>query len=610
MTYLKYIELDGKEPKHDFNTFATSHEHYQDAAILLNNHIVVVDFDNYTDIGDIISSKYPTLKVHSRRGFHLYYKRPKIPLKNWTNKLTNAGMTVDYKTGDTSLGIIKQDGSMRAMENRELLGNWDKLPELPFELYPSKLSNVLYDMADGDGRNSSLYTHLLSIREMYKSEEKVITYMAAFINEYVLRDPMKERELQNIINSVLSKRVSDNKFLNPKDMVMTSEVLVDKLDIKYYQGKLFFKQNGRYLMDDNLLLRAIDQLIPLKPARHKELMELFKIKAERIDYDDFPIQLRNGHIIDDGDVIQVDTGFTPFYLDVDYDESAQSEDVDNFLDFLTCNRKDLRMVIEEMFGHMLMTRSFPHKVFFFQGSEGKNGKSTIVKMIKNFIGDSANFLPLDKFDDDTSVYGLIGKLVNIGDDIDASYLDKSSNFKTLASGDPIMIRPIYSHTVEVNNKATLIFTCNEMPTFKDKSGGIARRVIVIPCDNVVTKIDNEIDQKLSSDASKSYLLNLALAGIKRIKANGTDISESLTIKNKTKQYFIESDNVAAFIDEYNDEIEGKRTSGIYAKYVAYCAQNGLKEVGSREFGRRLSSAGFKSVQKWTNGKNQRFYAKT
>ncbi|WP_240613661.1 phage/plasmid primase, P4 family [Pueribacillus theae] len=569
-----------------------------------------MDFDDFTDVGGYIYSKYPTLKVYTNRGFHLYYKKPKnVLIKNWTNKLVNAGITVDYKTSNRAIGIIKQNGYMRELDNGHLLGDWDNLPSLPFELYPSKLSQLLYQMKDGDGRNSSLFTHLLTMREMYKPDDKSVTYIAAFINEYVFQEPMKERELQRLIESVLSKNIgkNNNKYLNPKDMVMTSEVLVEKLDIKFYQHRLYFKQNARYISDDNLLLRAIDRLIQLKPSQHKELLTLFEIKAERIDYDDFPIQLRNGYIIDDGEVIQVDTGFTPFYLDVDYDPAVFNKEVDEFLNFLTCERKDLRMVIEEMFGHMLMTRAFPHKVFFFQGSEGKNGKSTIVKMIKNFISESANFLPLDKFDDDTSVYSLVGKLVNIGDDIDASYLDKSSNFKTLASGDPIMVRPIYKSAVEVNNKATLIFTCNDMPIFKDKSGGIMRRVIVIPCDNVVTNIDNEIDDKLSSDTAKSYLLNLALTGIERIKANGTDISESITIKNKTKQYFIESDNVAAFIDEYSESISGKRTTGIYAKYVAYCTENGLKEVGSREFGRRLSNAGFRSKPVKKDGKTVRIY---
>jgi putative DNA primase/helicase len=59
----------------------------------------------------------------------------------------------------------------------------------------------------------------------------------------------------------------------------------------------------------------------------------------------------------------------------------------------------------------------------------------------------------------------------------------------------------------LNNKATLIFTCNEILVFKDKSGGIKKRMRVIPCEARVVKRDMEIDNKLSSENAKSYILN-------------------------------------------------------------------------------------------------------
>src|SRR5699024_851443 len=207
--------------------------------------------------------------------------------------------------------------------------------------------------------------------------------------------------------------------------------------------------------------------------------------------------------------IKVDPGFTPYYLDIVYKEDAYDEHVDQFLDWFTCNRKDLRKVIEEMFGHVLMTKAFPHRSFFFWGESGSNGKSTLIKMLQSFADGLHTNVPLDKFEDDTSVYSLIGKLLNVADDIDASYLDKSSNFKTIASGDPVMVRPIYSTAITFFNKATLVFTCNELPVFKDKSGGIKRRMQVIPCDAKIKDRDVHIDDKLSSDNAKSYLLNLA-----------------------------------------------------------------------------------------------------
>jgi putative DNA primase/helicase len=603
---LKYIELEGKVPKHNFDTFSTSHEKYRDAGLILNNKIVVVDFDDNAHVGEVIFRLFPTLKVYSKRGFHLYYRRPKgLIIKNWTKKLTVSGVQVDYKTSTKAFAVIKENGKLRRMEYDHYLNNLDGLPELPFLLKPSKLSTSLAGLKDGDGRNSALFSHLLTTKEQYNEP---IEDLAEFINENVFGEPLREREITALIDSVNSRKTDkENKWLNPKDMVMTSEVLVEKLDIKYYQQKLYFKNDDHYIHDDNKLLRAIDKLIKLKPRQHNELMKLFEIKAEFIEDDDFPIQIRDGYLIDDGEVIKVDYGFTPYYLNVRYDEQAYDKTVDEFLDFLSNNRKDLRLVIEEMIGHMLMTKGFPHKVFFLQGSSGANGKSTFLKMLNEFAGDLASQLTLSDFNDATSVAYLDGRLVNIGDDIDASYLEQSKNFKTLASGDPIMVRPIYSQPFKLKNKATLIFTCNEMPTFKDKSGGIVRRLVVIPCDNSVTKRDHEIDEKLSTDNAKSYLLKLGLEGIARIKENGGRLTDSITIQAKTKEYFVASDSVAAFESEHKNTILKGIVKNVYTSYVAFCEENGYQAVSNREFGRRLSSLGYISKQKWINGKNQRIY---
>lgn len=619
--FLKYIELreDSKAPAHSFDIFSTDHKNYDNAGVILNKDIVVVDFDEHSKAADKIYEAYPTLKVHTTRGFHLWYKRPKkeqinTPIRNYTDKTTVAGIKADYKTGNKSQAVIKQGGQLRKMDNAHYLEDIDALPELPVLLFPSKLKHDLLGMKDGQGRNSAMYSHLLTTLEQYNISSETLSTLANYVNYFVFEQPLPKDELEALLKSVMEKKPAPQKArIDPTDMISTSEALVEKLDIHYYNHKLFFKEGGtdgvsnRYIYDNNKLLREIDKMIRLKPNQHKQLMQLFEIKSTLAEEEHYPISLRDGFILDDGEVIEIDYGFTPFYMDVSYQEDAYDEHVDAFLDFFTVGRKDLRNVVEEVLGHILMTKSFPHKVFFFQGASGENGKSTFLDMIKNFTEGMYAGVALDKFDDDTSVHTLVGKLVNIGDDINASYLEKSANFKTLASGDFITVRPIYSPPVTLENKATLMFTCNEMPTFKDKSGGIARRVTVIPCDGKVTTVDPDIKNKLSSDNAKSYLLKLALDGIERIRSNGGRLSDSETIDNKTKEYFIESDSVLQFLDEQS--VIDQQTKNAYLKYNAYCEQNGLNPVGSTEFGRRLKAAGYESVQRWIDGKNRRVYSK-
>ena len=212
---LKFLELnDDKQPVTNFDTTYTSLDKLDNAGLLLNNKVVVVDFDGHSDeeikklkdIVDYVYNKYPTFRVETTRGTHLYYKVPKgIKIKNWSPMITNLGINVDYKTGNTSQAVIKLKGIIRKTSKPITELKFTELLELPIELYPlikSKNNNLLL-LENGEGRNSVLYNHLLNMRETYKLDIKEI---ASLINQYVFKDQLKDKELNTIIDSVENKK--------------------------------------------------------------------------------------------------------------------------------------------------------------------------------------------------------------------------------------------------------------------------------------------------------------------------------------------------------------------------------------------------------------------
>lgn len=612
---LNFIKLKPGEKVPDqksLEDYYTDLSKLKNAAILLNTETVVVDFDEFPEIGHKLLEKYPTLAFETKRGIHLYYKRPaqinghKVLLRNWTKKLTVSGAQVDYKTGNKSTSTIKQNGQLRKMHGS--LEMFDDLPTLPIELLPVRLKNVLAGMKEGS-RNSSLYSHLMAVREMHEIDYDTLTKIAEFINGEVYDESLPATDIHALVNSVSEKEIREKLYLDPKDMIVTSEALAEELEVKFFNGAIFHKESNYWINDRNKLLRLIDKRIKLLPAKWKQLIDLFPVKGELIETYDFPIQFRNNFMLDGAEIIPMATKeFTPYFLDVDYDPDAYDQTVDDFLDFLTSNKKDLRLIVEELLGHILMTAGFPHKVFFLVGSSGANGKSTFLEMLNAFIGDLGLNLALEQFNDQTSVMELEGKLVNVGDDIDAGYMEKSMNFKTLASGNTIMVRPIYSKPYKLKNKATLIFTANEMPTFKDKSGGIARRVVVIPCENKVKKADPKIDEKLSTDNAKSYLLNIALNAMERINNNGGRLSSSETVEKVTEEYFVESDSLLGFMHQ-NGIDENMTTKGVYDEYLQHCEEAGAKPYSQPKFTQRLKSLGYEKTRRMMMGKRYFYYKK-
>lgn len=608
---LKFLELnDEKQPVTSFNTTYTSLDKLDNAGLLLNNKVVVVDFDNDNEnesgIIEYFKLHYPTLTVKTTRGIHFYYSKPSdIVIKNGADKITVGGFQVDYKTGTKSYAIVKHKGKMREV-NREL--SLKDLPPLPIMMYPLPKAKNITGLADGDGRNNALFYHLRLIREQKRDLD--INTVATFINDVILGEKLETKELTTLIESVSNLEVNVNGQYNgdPKDMISFGEFIAKELDVKIYNGSLYFKDGLNYSRDKIKLNKAINKHLRLRRSQMTELEAQLYIYAELIDNKQtFNVKLRNGVIVEDN-VVEYDCGFTPFYLDVSYDPTAYDKNVDEFIDFVCCNRKDMRTVLEEILGHILLVNKFPHKIFFLTGS-GANGKSTFVEMITKWTGELSSHVDIANFDDGTSLASLIGKIVNVADDVDAIYLEKSKNLKTMASGNTVGARAIYSQPITLKNTATLIFTANEPPVFKDKSDGIGRRLVIIPFENKVkTRIYN-LDELLSTDTAKSYLLNLALAGVKRIFDNKLEMSTSETIEQATKQYYLDNDSVLAYLNDYPD-IDDHFVKDVYSQYEEiFCDERNLKAVSQSTFTKRIKSLGYETKSKRRFNRNERVFVK-
>lgn len=605
---LKYIELQSnKTPTSDgWNVTYKDTSSLDNAGLLLNSKVVVVDFDgdntNEHKIIMYLMLTYPTQWVKTTRGIHFYYSVPEGPkLRSTADRITTGGFQVDYKTG-RAYSIVKTDGVDRERSGELTLTD---LPPLPFILWPLAKAKNITALEEGDGRNNALFYHLRLVREQYRDSDRLD--LGGIINTRVLAEPLEDRELKTLIESVEAQEVHANGQYNGNagDMIDFGKFIVKELDMKIYNYNLYFKDEINYSKEELKLLKEVNKHVPLKRPQWSELKHQMLTYAELIDYkQDFRVKLRNGVIVDD-QVLDIDYGFTPFYMDVTYDPQAYDPTVDEFFNFLCEGKEDMRIILEEILGHTLMVNRFPHKVFFLTGS-GNNGKSTFVEMVTKFAGEMSSHVDIADFDDGTSLVSLVGKLVNIADDVDALYLEKSKNLKTMASGNTVGARAIYSQPITIKNTATLIFTANEPPTFRDKSDGIGRRLVIIPFDNKVKKVNLKMDELLSSDQAKSYLLNLALEGIGRLRANHNQLSNSPSVSQATKEYHLNNDSVLSYLEQY-PIISGTPCNSVYEAYETFCEESNLRPVSATKFTRRVKGLGHEQVVRKILNKSTRIW---
>ena len=633
----KYIELQAgtKIPAHNLDTYTKDIDKIDDGALLIPENIVVVDFDHTREdlLRDVLD-KYTTRAIKTERGGHLYYRVPQnMRLYNKTNVRTYNGLVADYKTGfggKKAMAVVKQNGVMREIINAIEL---DDLPELPVDLYPIYGKNTsLEDLDDGDGRNSEIFSHIKILKDK-KVDDTDIGRLVNFINTKVFKTPLPLDELKATIGSAMtgggdSEEIDiftidkkGNQKLDEKKVAMWS---IKELDLHHYSNHIHYinEEHTRFhksdMGNDTLIAEIQKRLmkkgvnITIKKNQATEIINQIKyamimsgkmVLTEEVDEKVYPVNFKNGWILcNNRQMLKSSAIFTPFNMNVDYDPDANDENVINFIDWFCQKDKDLIGLFEEILGHILMTNEFPHHVFFFIGNTGSNGKSTMLNMVENWATNLYSTVALEEFEKPENVALLIDKLVNCGDDIEAGMIEKSRAMKTITAGNRILCKPLYVNPFNFKPATTLLFTCNEIPFFKDKSGGVARRVVCFPCEAKVEKIDMSIDKKLSSESAKSTLLNLALKGLARIIANNGELTKVDAVVDATERYLMESDNIAMFFDETDvnaladDLVERNTFTKLYVTYCDYCKCSGYGAVSKKRFSNRLSEFGFETYK--------------
>ena len=415
----KYIELEPgtSKPKVSFDEFVYDISKISDAAFLVPEDVVVVDFDHIGNLWKEILNRYPTRAIKTTRGAHLYYKiPPNLKLRNNINIMTYCGLNVDYKTGygkKKASAKVKVNGVVRTILNDTPV---DNLAILPLALYPIPVVKYnLYNLDEGDGRNQAIYKHIKVLQDYGVPQQNIIE-LADFINSKVFKTPLTDDELKPTILSAFKKSdveeielyYSEEKGNKKLDIFAVAEYVKNLFQLKIYNGRFYFLKEDKggkktYVGNDgtnNILREILEQMnLKLKKSQDNELLhQLTKIADIEPNNNNYPIKLNNGFILDGADILHMDTVFTPFNLDIAYNPDVVCNDVDNYIKWFCNNDESLIMLFEEILGHILMTSSFPHHVFFFVANSGKNGKSTTLNMISNFVGDLHSSVALEEFD--------------------------------------------------------------------------------------------------------------------------------------------------------------------------------------------------------------------
>lgn len=280
-----------------------------------------------------------------------------------------------------------------------------------------------------------------------------------------------------------------------------------------------------------------------------------------------------------------------------WEPNAYHQRGDKFLDEVLPDAAT-RRVIEEFIGYGLLP-DCRHQLALLCVGIGANGKSVLLRWIGDMLG-KANLsaLSLQHVGERFRTAELAGKLANVFADLPRVAVTDTSAFKALVAGDEFTAERKYKDPFVFTNRAKLIFSANALPDTPDISEAYFRRWVIVPFPKKFTKktpgFDRNLIRKLTSQPGRSYLLRLAVEGLRRLERRGY-FTETPATRAAIADYRQRTDSVAAFIGEKYEYIGGKvciPKPALYKAYVAWCmapthGAEPIAAVSESEFATRL-----------------------
>ena len=635
--FVGYLESRGKAPLSsvkDRSNWLKQPPETGDYVGILRDDVIQLDFDSEAD-SEIAMKIVHDYKLRcdvlkTTRGVHLYFIDDKT-VKNQSVDIYNAiGLKCDIGLGAKNRVVpiratkefqvnqivngVETLVDMKETKKREWLQTYSELEELPPFFRP--IGKKDYKLPKTTTRNQSLFTYILVLQgQMFTKEE--IRKTIKIINKYILEEPLTDKEVDVITrDEAFSEEMffMDGRFLHDRfgDYMLTNSNIVS------IDGQVnIYTQDHVYSNDPMEFEKVmISKIGSLKDSQRKEVYKYIALKVTKRAEFSPPkyIGLKN-------EILDIETmesfPYAPKWvmnnrIQYEYNPSAYHELMDKTLDKVSCYDPQIRSLLEEMIGYSVY-RSNSLQVAFILTGEGSNGKSTILNLVKKLLG-KANYTSLDlrELEDNFKPSELYNKLANIGDDISAKYLETSSIFKKVVTGESFMVQRKFAQPFTLESYATQIFCANQLPNVNDHSDGFSRRLMIVPFNATFSKADADydpfIETKLMEEDAMEYLLKIGLEGLKRALYNKKFTTSQKGEKEK-EIYLQSNNNVLEWLEE-EPNVENEPVAEVYMRYTVWCSMTGSKALKKINFSKEIKKyLNLVSNPQRTDGKTVRVYVK-
>lgn len=581
---------------------------------VLNGEYTVVDIDDAQQAQKmyrLVKELDMNVRVYrTTRGMHFIFHNGESIRKNLTHSVNALGLEFDSRYGKNAYIVLKFNGEMR-----EIVRDFDEgrdIEVVPPFLVLVKGGKVFAGMGEGSGRNSALFTHILTLQR-HGFSENVTRLTIRIINEYVFDEPLPDEELQKILRGEAFRPTAtaagdfdgagDAPIYIAFDQNGRPRVNCPALARAIREAERFFLVKGvaggvtvfwygagvyraisenelkgrikRYVTDyseDMLKMRDVNEVYQIL------ITDDAYVDAALLNADENIINFRNGLLRLDTTELALHSPdvYSTIQIPCDWNPAAVGAPVfERYLDDLTEGDAGKKRLLLQFMGVALSNiKGYRMKKALFMTGRGDTGKSQIKALTERLLGaDNYTNIDLSALENRFGTSALWGKRLAGASDMSFLKITELRQFKQMTGGDSIFAEFKGKDGFTFTYNGLLWFCMNALPHFGGDHGKhVYDRIIVLECRNVIPpgRQDRTLLDKLY--AEREAIVNMAVHAARDVVANGYayDIPDACAQANAGYQN--ENSSVRAFVTECCEDRQQGKYDAFTAKavYTAYC----------------------------------------
>lgn len=284
------------------------------------------------------------------------------------------------------------------------------------------------------------------------------------------------------------------------------------------------------------------------------------------------------------------TYYSTIQIPIEYDKNAECTNFEKFLHESFLGDKESICVAEEWLGYAMTADTKAQKALVLY-AKGRNGKGVYLHILGACVGkENTSNVAITELSNSFMRSSLHNKLANICSEMELNSRSLNTQyFKMITGEDEIMVEEKHKPAFSLKPTVKLIYSTNNLPHTKDVTLGFKRRLSILHFKNTVAEKDIDVNLKETLEAEISGIFNLAMNGLKRLKANNFQFTKCKASEELLKEYEKDLNPMISFFDEcieQADETYREDRKVIYNTFRVWADANGYKgfaDISTRKF---------------------------